>query len=194
MPATGSASKPTRRWLEARKQRGERLLDITEASPQIRNALDRAGRFLSLASLVAVLLCAIAVAMAARRYVQRHLDSVALMKTLGATPHLTLSVSLLQLLVVAIGAALLGSAIGFGAQEWLLRALKGLLQAELPPPDFTPVGLGFLTAIAVLAALRCRRCCSCRACRRCACCAGTSVAAAAAYCSPSDRRSRRWCC
>jgi putative ABC transport system permease protein len=136
--------------LEARKQRGQRLLDVTESSPQIRNALDRAGRFLSLASLVAVLLCAIAVAMAARRYVARHLDSVALMKTLGASRNLTLAVSLLQLLAVAIGAALLGSAIGFGAHQWLLSALKGLLQAQLPPPDFTPVGLGFLTAIAVL--------------------------------------------
>jgi putative ABC transport system permease protein len=136
--------------LETRKQRGQRLLDVTESSPQIRNALDRAGRFLSLASLVAVLLCAIAVAMAARRYVARHLDSVALMKTLGASRNLTLAVSLLQLLAVAIGAALLGSAIGFGAHQWLLSALKGLLQAQLPPPDFTPVGLGFLTAIAVL--------------------------------------------
>jgi len=136
--------------LEARKQRGQRLLDVSEASPQIRNALDRAGRFLSLASLVAVLLCAIAVAMAARRYVQRHLDSVALMKTLGASSNLTLAVSLLQLLAVAIGAALLGSAIGYGAHEWLLRALKGLVQAQLPPPDLTPVGVGFMTAIAVL--------------------------------------------
>ena len=136
--------------LEATKQRGERLLDVNEASPQIKNALDRAGRFLSLASLVAVLLCAIAVAMAARRYVQRHLDSVALMKTLGASQNLTLAVSLLQLLVIAVAAAMLGSAIGYGAHEWLLRALKGLLQADLPPADLAPVGLGFLTAIAVL--------------------------------------------
>ena len=136
--------------LESSRRRGERLLDVTEASPQIKNALDRAGRFLSLASLVAVLLCSIAVAMAARRYVQRHLDSVALMKTLGATRNLTLAVSLLQLLAVAIGAALLGSAIGFGAHEWLLRTLKGLVQARLPPADLAPVGLGFLTAIAVL--------------------------------------------
>ncbi|MCU0759523.1 MAG: FtsX-like permease family protein [Steroidobacteraceae bacterium] len=137
--------------LEGMKQRGERLLDVTEASPQIKNALDRAGRFLSLASLVAVLLCSIAVAMAARRYVQRHLDSVALMKTLGASRNLTLAVSLLQLLAVGVGAAMLGSAIGFGAHEWLLRALKDLLQAQLPPPDLAPIGLGFLTAIAVLA-------------------------------------------
>lgn len=137
-------------YLESTRRRGERLRDITDASPQIKNAMDRAGRFLSLASLVAVLLCSIAVAMAARRYVQRHLDSVALMKTLGATRNLTLAVSLLQLLAVAIGAALLGSAIGFGTHEWLLRTLKGLVQAQLPPADLAPVGLGFLTAVAVL--------------------------------------------
>ena len=50
-------------------------------------------REVSLASLVSVLLCAIAVAMSARRYVQRHLDAVALLKTLGATRAFTLSVS-----------------------------------------------------------------------------------------------------
>src|SRR5262245_23822694 len=77
-------------WLTANKGAVERLRDIADTSPQIKNAVTRAGRFLSLASLVAVLLCAIAVAMSARRYVQRHLDSVALMKTLGATRAFTL--------------------------------------------------------------------------------------------------------
>ena len=75
----------------AHKSPGERLRDISDASPQLRNAVERAGRFLSLASLVSVLLCAIAVAMAARRYVRRHLDTVALLKTLGATRAFTLA-------------------------------------------------------------------------------------------------------
>ena len=138
-------------WLERNKQRGQRLRDVSEASPQIQNAIDRAGRFLSLASLVAVLLCAIAVAMAARRYVQRHLDSVALLKTLGATRNLTLAVSLIQLLLIAVAAALLGAGFGYLAQEWLLRALQDFLRADLPPPDLVPLGLGFLTSIALLA-------------------------------------------
>lgn len=137
-------------WLDANKQRGERLLDVSEASPQIQNATQRAGRFLSLASLVAVLLSAIAVAMSARRYVQRHLDSVALLKTLGASRNFTLIVSLMQLLLIALVAALIGSGLGFLAQEWLLRALQGLLRADLPPPDLLPLGLGLLTAIALL--------------------------------------------
>src|SRR6185312_16279051 len=107
--------------------------------------------FLSLASLVSVLLSAIAVAMSARRYVHRHLDTVALLKTLGATRAFTLSINLLQLLAIALAAAVLGSVIGFLAQEWLLHALKGLLTATLPPASFMPVAMGFMTAIAVLA-------------------------------------------
>jgi putative ABC transport system permease protein len=139
-------------WLRAHKRAGERLRDISDASPQVRNAVDRAGRFLSLASLVSVLLCAIAVAMAARRYVHRHLDTVALLKTLGATRGFTLAVALLQLLALALLAALLGSALGFLAQEWLLRTIRGLLATpELPPVTATPIAVGFLTALAVLA-------------------------------------------
>jgi putative ABC transport system permease protein len=139
-----------RDWLKTNKKESERLLDVDETAPQIKNAMDRSGRFLSLASLVAVLLCAIAVAMAARRYVQRHLDAVALMKTLGATRGFTLTVSLTQLIFVGIVAAILGSLIGFGAQAWLVIALKDLLKSELPPPGLAPLGIGFLTSIAVL--------------------------------------------
>ena len=139
-------------WLEAHKRPGERLRDISSASPQIKSAVDRAGRFLSLASLVAVLLCATAVAMSARRYVARHLDSVALLKTLGATRRLTVWLTTLQLLAVALLAAVIGSAIGYLAQAWLVYALRGLLASRaLPPVSLVPVGMGFLTAVALLA-------------------------------------------
>jgi putative ABC transport system permease protein len=139
-------------WLVANKRPGERLRDITDASPQVRNAVERAGRFLSLASLVSVLLCAIAVAMAARRYVARHLDTVALLKTLGATRAFTLAVSVLQLVVLALLAAAVGAALGFLAQEWLLRTIRSLLAVtELPQASLTPLAIGFVTAVAVLA-------------------------------------------
>jgi putative ABC transport system permease protein len=138
-------------WLLANKKRSERLLDITQESPQIKNAVERAGRFLSLASLVSVLLCAIAVAMSARRYVHRHLDSVALLKTLGATRAFTLSVSILQLMMIAIAATIVGSVVGYFAQEWLARTIRGLLNSDLPPADFKPLAIGFITAVAVLA-------------------------------------------
>jgi putative ABC transport system permease protein len=137
-------------WLEANKKPNEEIEDVEDTAPQIKSAIDRSGRFLSIASLVAVLLCAIAVAMAARRYVQRHLDSVALLKTLGATRGFTLAVSLSQLLIIGLVAAIAGSLIGFGAQAWLVKVLAGWLRGDLPPPGLAPLGVGFLTAIAVL--------------------------------------------
>jgi putative ABC transport system permease protein len=141
-----------KRWLETHRRPGERLRDIASTSPQIKSAVDRAGRFLSLASLVAVLLCATAVAMSARRYVSRHLDSVALLKTLGATRRFTVRLTLLQLLAVAVLAAVIGSAVGYLAQAWLVYALRGLLATQaLPPASLVPVGMGFLTAVALLA-------------------------------------------
>ena len=138
--------------LRAHRHPAERLRDISSTSPQIKSAVDRAGRFLSLASLVAVLLCATAVAMSARRYVGRHLDAVALLKTLGATRRLTLGLASLQLLAVAVLAAVMGASVGYAAQAWLLYALRGLLvSTALPPVSWSPVGMGFLTAIALLA-------------------------------------------
>ena len=40
--------------------------------------------------------------MTARRYVRRHLDTVALLKTLGATAGFALGMSLSQLVIVAL--------------------------------------------------------------------------------------------
>ena len=145
----GAATFRVGRVLISRPDQGGTFAELAPAL--IMNAVERSGRFLSLASLVSVLLSAIAVAMSARRYVHRHLDTVALLKTLGATRAFTLSINLLQLLAIALAAAVLGSVIGFLAQEWLLHALKGLLTATLPPPSFMPVAMGFMTAIAVLA-------------------------------------------
>ena len=136
--------------LSARKKSTERLVDIGDASPQIRSAIDRAGRFLSLAALVTILLAAIAVAISARRYVARHLDTVALMKSLGASQRLVLAISVLELLMIAILAGIIGALIGYGAQEGIAYLLKDLVRGELPRPDLTAGWLGLLTAISIL--------------------------------------------
>jgi len=90
--------------------------------------------------------------MSARRYVARHLDSVALLKTLGATRRFTVWLTTLQLFAVALSAATIGSAVGYAAQAWLVYALRGLLASRtLPPASLMPLGMGFLTAVALLA-------------------------------------------
>ncbi len=137
-------------WLEEHKTAAERLRDITEASPEIGNAATRAGRFLSLAALAGVLLCAVAIAMTARRYVKRHLDLAALLKTLGATRSTVLIISLAQLVCIALIAALFGALAGFLAQQGLLALLKDMIAADLPPPGWRPLVMGFAAAVLLL--------------------------------------------
>jgi putative ABC transport system permease protein len=139
-----------REYLRGAKQPGERLQAIADASPQIRASSDRAGRFLSLASLVSVLLAAIAVAMAARRYATRHLDSVALMKCMGASQGFVLRQTLVQLVCIALLVTLLGAMVGYLAQAGLAWLLRDLIRSDLPPPGLKTAWLGLVTAVTIL--------------------------------------------
>ena len=137
-------------WLRTNKQRHERIQSIADASPQIRASADRSGRFLSLASLVSVLLAAIAVAMAAQRYARRHLDVVALMKCMGASQRFVLAQTVAQLVVVGGLAAVAGTALGYVAQSGIAWLLRDLLRDDLPPPAAEASVLGLVTAVVVL--------------------------------------------
>ena len=139
-----------RQYLETHKQRVERLQTIADASPQIRASSDRAGRFLSLSSLVSVLLAAVAVAMAARRYANRHLDRTALMKCMGASQTLILLETVVQLVALGIVVSIAGTALGYLAQTGLAWLLRDLLRGELPPPTGDAFWLGLVTAVVVL--------------------------------------------
>ncbi len=140
-----------RESLESRLERSERLRDIEDTSPQIKSAMDRAGRFLNLASLISVLLSAIAVAMAARRYSQRHRDRVALMKCLGASQAYVNRANALQLLVLALVGGVIGVALGFLGQQALAFLLRDFIGDALPLPGFAPVWLGLVTSLCILA-------------------------------------------
>jgi putative ABC transport system permease protein len=140
-----------RHWHQMHPSPHERVADVADASPQIGDASRRAARFLALASLVAVLLCSVAIAMSSRSYVRRHLDAVALMKTLGASRRLVLAVSLWQLLLMAAVASAVGAAIGWVTQLWLVRILQGFLRSDLPPATGWPALIGFVVAVTILA-------------------------------------------
>jgi putative ABC transport system permease protein len=137
--------------LEDRLLEGERLRDIKDTNPQIRSSMERSGRFLNLASLVSVLLAAVAVAMAARRYSQRHRDRIALLKCMGASESTILRSNVWQLLLLALAGGAIGSIIGFAAQLGLAWLMRDLIGQNLPAPGLAPAALGIVTAICVLA-------------------------------------------
>ena len=132
--------------------RGQRLETIGEARPEVRSALDRAGRFLGLAALVSVILAAVAVAMAARRHSERHLSGVAVMRCLGASQRTLVAIHVGELLILGLVACTVGIAIAFGLQwavgEWLAQRL----QLSIPPASLLPALQGYGVGLLVLLA------------------------------------------
>lgn len=129
---------------------GVEVRDVRVDRPQLGNALERAESYLGLAGLAAVLLAGVAVAMSTRRYVERHLDTAALLRCFGASQRQLVTIFTLQLLGLALVAAVIGALLGLVGQAILLWLLVSFLPMTLPPPGLMPLGLGVFTALAVL--------------------------------------------
>ncbi len=129
---------------------GVEVRDVRVDRPQLGNALQRAESYLGLAGLAAVLLAGVAVAMSTRRYVERHLDTAALLRCFGASQYQLVTIFSLQLLGLALMASLIGALLGLVGQAVLLWLLTSFLPMTLPPPGIMPLWLGIFTALAVL--------------------------------------------
>ena len=127
-----------------------RVRSQEESSERAYNAADRAQRFLSLTAVISLLLSAVAVAMSARRFAQRRMDTVALMKSLGATQGFVITVALVQLLLLGIMGVALGSIAGYIAEELLARILSDLLAGPLPDTGLRPVILASGSALILM--------------------------------------------
>ena len=73
-----------------------RILTPKNSSESLGEAISRGERILLLGSLLTVILCGIATSFAAKRYVDRHLDHIAILKTLGASPRFVKKIFLIQ--------------------------------------------------------------------------------------------------
>jgi putative ABC transport system permease protein len=128
-----------RSWLQGRLGVGEKLEDVRDARPEIRTALERAEHFLGLAALTAVVLAGVALALAARHFISRHLDACAMMRCLGANQSQVLRIFLYQFLLLGACAVLLGELLGYLSQAVLVESIASMREAGLPPPGWTPM-------------------------------------------------------
>lgn len=132
--------------------RGQRLDGVGEVRPEMRSALDRAGRFLGLTAMLSVLLAAIAVAMAARRHSERHLQGAAVMRCLGASQRTLSTVHIGELLLLGLLACAIGVAIAFALQWGVGTWLAQRLQLEIPAASWWPAAQGVGAGLLVLLA------------------------------------------
>jgi putative ABC transport system permease protein len=137
-------------WAAQRLARGQRIDTLENGRPNVRASLDRAQRFLGLTALLAAVLAGVAVALGTRRFVERHLDGVAVMRCLGAPQGRLLALYAAEFSILGLAACALGSALGFAAQAVIAGTLADLLRAELPPPTLLPALRGFLVGLVLL--------------------------------------------
>ncbi len=103
------------------------VTDYRETNPAVTMALDRATGILSLVSLVALVLGAVGVAMAMRTHLLQRMDSIAIMKSMGARSSHVLRIYLIQTLLLGLAGGVLGVALGVGVQLLLPLLLAKLL-------------------------------------------------------------------
>jgi putative ABC transport system permease protein len=129
----------------------QRLDTGKDGNRQVGNALGRAERYLNLASLAAVLLAGVAVALSASRFAARRFDASALLRCLGLSRRQALALFSLQLALLGISASLIGALLGWLAQLGLFHLLQGLLPAQIPPGNLWPALAGIATGLVALA-------------------------------------------
>ena len=132
--------------------RGIQIESMESGRPEMRQTLDRAEKFLNLVALLAALLCAVAVALAARTFASKHLDACALLRVLGQSQQ-TLSVAYaFEFITAGMVASLMGVLLGFGIHHTFVWLLAGLVDAQLPPSSIAPALLGLGMGLTLLLA------------------------------------------
>ncbi|WP_414445630.1 ABC transporter permease [Burkholderia sp. 22PA0106] len=143
-PAVARFAALAHQRVDGGKLRGVALESLQEGQPQVRETLDRARHFLTLVSLLTALLSAVAIAMAAQRYMRRHLDGCAAMRCLGTSQRTLAGLFTLEFVAIGIVSGVLGAALGYLGHLALLSALGNLIDVVLPQPGIAPalVGVG----------------------------------------------------
>ncbi len=137
-------------WTRAALQPGQRMENVRDLQPEVKQTLERAENFLSLASLVAVMLAAVAIALAASRYLRRHLDTAAILKCHGASRARTLGLFAAQFLIAGVAAGIVGVVVALGGQQLLVLVLNSITATTLPLPAVAPGVAAFAIGLLML--------------------------------------------
>jgi putative ABC transport system permease protein len=138
-------------WAEAQIRnanlRGLRVESLATGRPEMRQTLDRAGKFLNLVALLSALLAAVAVGIASRDFASRHLDDCAMLRVLGLPQRTIAAQYIVEFTAVGLIASVAGVVLGFAVHYVFVLLLAGLVDSALPAPSLWPalfgVGVGF---------------------------------------------------
>lgn len=154
--ANASAETPAEvQGQEFEEQSSLRLRNASEGNTRLMKPIANLDTFLQLANILTILLCGIAIALTAQRYVQQNQDHIALMRCIGATKQQILSAYLALLGMVLLIAMLIGTVVGISLGYGLLQLMLQLipnLQIEFSAIAMLlgPLPVAMLTSAVVL--------------------------------------------
>jgi putative ABC transport system permease protein len=133
-----------------------RVTTYTQAQPGVRRFWNQLTIYLGLTGLVALMVGGIGVATSVRAFVRGKLETIAVLKCLGAGWRQVLAAYLLQTVLLGLGGSLLGAALGSAVQWALAPALTPLMPVPLDAglsPRAIVTGLAMGTGLTLLFAL-----------------------------------------
>jgi putative ABC transport system permease protein len=128
------------------------IADYRESHPIITRGLDRATTFLSLVSLITLIVGAIGVATAMHAHIQQRMDSIAIMKCIGARSSQLMRIYLIQTVSLGLAGGLVGVAFGIGIQRAFPQFIARYFQIE-PSASWDLITAAQGIGIAILATL-----------------------------------------
>ncbi|WP_166426066.1 FtsX-like permease family protein [Paraglaciecola sp. 20A4] len=120
-------------------------VSVSDDDSAIGRSIAKAEQYFLLASLLAIVLAAVSIAVAAQRYSQRHYDPVAIMKTLGASKAMVQQVYLLQITFITLLGIVIGTVLGFILQQVVVWALAGSVEVSLDVWFWRPLIIAIFT-------------------------------------------------
>jgi putative ABC transport system permease protein len=129
---------------------------VSEDQRNLNDTLGRLTGYLGLVGLIALLLGGIGVASGVVVFIRQRLDTIAVLRCLGASVGLVLAVYLVEAAAMGLAGSLLGAGLGVGAQRLLPGLLQGLLPVDVPTaisPGAVAAGVGAGLWVALVFAL-----------------------------------------
>jgi len=134
-------------WIKPQLNEAQRWIDIKSSQNQLGKTLDTAEKFLSLASMLGIVLAAIAVAVASRRYGQRHQPTVAVFKALGASNKHIQKVYVLHWSLLSVMSILTGLLVGYGLLQLGIMGIESYLSLASSTLTIRPISTAIVTGL-----------------------------------------------
>ena len=136
--------------IKSKSLRGIQVESLESGRPEMRATLDRARQFLALVSMLSAMLAALAIALAARQFLQRHLDACAMLRCLGMKQNQVTQLYVMEFIFIALVGSVLGAMCGFAAHFALLYWLAPLMTTALPAAGWLPCVQAIITGLLLL--------------------------------------------